>query len=225
MEYLYLTEKEFVVLLSAVGRKEWEGLIDENILNGWEIENEISEILSSLYQKGTIEWENGKATILPSTRKIFDLLKEVHQYAFYARLDEEYPMEYLYVLDDKVVRARKSIHEEGKYRLSLQQLEQWEQELWENEIFPINTETFEEELPTDCPEIMADVDELIQSNIVLAFEKRKFFESKPSSRFLVKERGLYSFIYIQKEGETQVYYEEPEAVQKLFDKWIREVET
>lgn len=224
MEYLYLTEKEFLVLLSAVGRKEWEGVFDESILTGWKIESEMNEILSSLYQKGTIEWENGKATILPSTREIFDLLEEVQQYAFYARLDEEYPMEYLYLSGSDVVCVRRSIHEEGKLRLSLQSLEQWEQELWENGIFPVNMEPFEGELPTDCPGILADADELIKSNIVLVFEKRKFFGGKPSSRLLVKEKGLYSFIYLQKEGKTQVYYEEQEVAKKMFDKWIREVE-
>ena len=224
MEYLYLTEKEFVVLLSVVGCREWIGILDKNVFQEWDMESEINEILVSLYQKCVIEWENGKATILPPVRRIFELLKNVQQYVFYARLDEDYPEEYLYVLDGDVVRIRRSVHEAGKLRIAFQPLEDVEAELWENKIFPVNTELFEVDLPMDYPEIDANAEKLIQSKVVLAFEKRSFSKKEALSRFLVQEKGIYNFFVVQKERKTQVYYEEKESIQKLFDKWIGEVE-
>lgn len=166
MEYLYLTEKEFAVLLAAVGRKEWCGLLDESIFKSWDMEKDINQILVSLYQKEVIDWDNGKATILPFARKIFDLLKQVQQYIFYARLDEDYPIEYLYILDSDVVRARRSIHEKGKLRIALQPLEQVEQELWENGMLPVDEDLPENMFPTECPDIKADIEELIKNNII-----------------------------------------------------------
>ena len=222
MEYIYLTQKEFAVLLSAVGCKKWNGVLDETIFEKWDVESEINEILISLYQKEMIEWENGKAAIAPDVRRIFDLLKEIRQYVHYARLDDEYPEEYLYVRDTDVVRIRSSIHEKDRLRLAFQPLKQVEQEMWENGIFPVNTENFEEKLPLDCPDIEADVEMLIKNNIVLVFEKKEFEKQKPISRFLVKEKGLYNFFYLQKEDEIQVYYDRKEAIEKIFDKWIRE---
>ena len=224
MEYLYLTEKEFVVLLSAVGCRERIGILDKNVFREWDMESEINEILVSLYQKCVIEWENGKATILPPIRRIFELLKNVQQYVFYARLDEDYPEEYLYVLDADVVRIRRSVHEAGKLRIAFQPLEDVETELWENKIFPVNTELFEEDLPMDYPEIDANAEKLIQSKVVLVFEKRSFSKKEALSRFLVQEKGIYNFFIVQRERKTQVYYEDKESIQKLFDKWIREVE-
>ena len=224
MAYLYLTEKEFVVLLSAVGCREWIGILDKNVFREWDMESEINEILVSLYQKCVIEWENGKATILPPVRRIFELLKNVQQYVFYARLDEDYPEEYLYVLDADVVRIRRSVHEAGKLRIAFQPLEDVETELWENKIFPVNIELFEEDLPMDYPEIDANAEKLIQCKVVLAFEKRSFSKKEALSRFLVQEKGIYNFFIVQRERKTQVYYEDKESIQKLFDKWIREVE-
>ncbi len=222
MEYLYLTEKEFAVLLAAVGRKEWCGLLDESIFKSWDMEKDINQILVSLYQKEVIDWDNGKATILPFARKIFDLLKQVQQYIFYARLDEDYPIEYLYILDSDVVRARRSIHEKGKLRIALQPLEQVEQELWENGMLPVDEDLPENMFPTECPDIKADIEELIKNNIILFFEKKRFSDENPDCRFLVKEEGLYHFFYIQKKGEVQAYFEKEDAIQKIFDKWIRE---
>ena len=224
MEYLYLTEKEFVVLLSAVGCREWVSVLHESTFRKWDMESEINEILVSLFQKSVIEWENGKATIVPSVRRIFELLKMVQQYVFFARLDEDYPEEYLYVLEADIVRLRRSVHEEGKLRLAFQTLEYVEEELWENGIFPINIAQFEGNPPMDCPEIDANAEEMIQSNIVLAFEKRSISKKEVLSRFLVQEKGMYNFFYIQTDGKTQVYFEEKESTQKLFDQWIREVE-
>lgn len=224
MEYLYLTEKEFIVLLFAVGCRQWSGFLNEEKFSGWNVENDMNKILSSLYQKGVLEWKNGKAVLLPSVRQIFELLNQVRQYVFFIRLDEDNPVEYLYILNTNVVRVRKSIHENGKLRLAFQSLEQIERELWETEIFPFNIELYGKKHPTECPEIKANVDELIQNNIVLAFEKRKFFDENPISRFLVKEDGIYNFYYIQKAGETRKYYENKNTVKKLFNSWIREVE-
>ena len=76
----------------------------------------------------------------------------------------------------------------------------------------------------DYPEIDANAEKLIQSKVVLAFEKRSFSKKEALSRFLVQEKGIYNFFIVQRERKTQVYYEDKESIQKLFDKWIREVE-
>lgn len=81
MEYLYLTEKEFVVLLSAVGCREWIGILDKNVFREWDMESEINEILVSLYQKFKAAVQND----LNDLQTIIDQLQKICQYEVTAK--------------------------------------------------------------------------------------------------------------------------------------------
>ena len=206
--YEYLTALEFYVLMAAAGRNKWYGpvLEQKNLISSQE---DLNRVLTSLYQKGDLDWEN-KTAILPEKLKTaFANLKKARTCIVLTRPEGTEYTVYVYPAGDNITEISVSSHDQDSFRITDMTMTEWLGELQGEELFsdPI-------EKPTDSISQKQSV-----KDAAAILELHDVMSGKLKQSLTVVDKGLYSVLVLENGAKQTVSLCTKEEFEKILRSW------
>ena len=221
-ESILLNEREFLVLLAAAGRGDGYGIADDGSLDWAQSETEMNEILSSLYQKGLIDWGDRAARIADAYRPMFLVLRGATACVLMVRTDESDRIVSCYPLDDRIVTVEQNPNGTRELRLSYETAEEWAAGLMRNGWTPEMIQA-EEPAGTFPPyewDPQRDLREyLTDPGVISALELRTVPDGMLQERMIIRDAGLCGVLdRISRRGTVRDLCS-PEAFRAALQTW------
>lgn len=193
-ETYYIKERELYLLLVGKGIDCWYGIHSNGKENFENIKTkeDVYRVLAGLYQKEYVNWEDEQVVLLEPMNMIVQLFQKAERCIELKKQDEDITL--YYICGENIVSLEKSRWDMGSLRITMMERMDFIHEIWNKDIFSQECiekiEFFDVNLNLDVD----NYDTKAELNLV------SIKDGKVISRMIVKEIGIYQYIFLYKNG-------------------------
>ena len=222
-ENLYVTYEELYMLLAAVGREKIYSIDQFSDTVIPETEEEIYPVIVRLYQKGLLDWEEGKAAVSGKYRHVLEVLRDAKWCMVSASNSSSIGFSVSYFCDSRIMTVRRSQNDKRTLIISFETMADMTERLEDEDIMP-------DPLQVSAIQPLArymvldegkDLKDLLEDEqISFAAELRSANEGILKERLIVRDEGLYAVIYRQDKAKCRYYLSEKEIRDRILGSWM-----
>lgn len=200
--------EEFLLLLAASGMERWYGMEMPDQKNADKDERSLNATLASLYQKGIVDWKDGRARIRDAYRPMFVTLRDAAVCVLIKSGRTDDRLRACYCAGGRVVSVERRTASASEIEASVQTREEWLREVRTSGYLPATAGVPDEgPVPSPDPEPFT------------AFELRSVPDGKLLQTMNIYDQGLYACMETSDGNAAARDYYSPEKAVRILKEW------
>lgn len=204
-----LTNSEFLMLLAAAGVEHWYGIDLTDRESLFADERRLNGSLASLYQKGLIDWKDGRASISERIRPVLRTLRDAAYCVIIRTESRSDRARSCYISSGEVVTVERRTASDDELELHMQNGTDWIEDIRESECFPVTAGEPEAGETVTAEAVPVSTFELMSVPGGMLIQTVKLYE-----------HGLYALTETEDAGGTRSEIFSAEGMCALLREWI-----